>query len=116
MFFTPHSVIVLWYTAVHCDGSFARLFHVLSDGGIVAGIGRIWADIHIASPVAVAVIVGYLVWALVLMVTVPGPTVEGPVTPNGNVPSYRDNGFSCYVITMLAFTVYILSSSSSSLS
>jgi len=114
MFFTPHSVILLWYTVAHCDGSFARLFQILSDGGIVVGVARIWADIHIASLLAVMVIGGYIVWALVLMVSVPGPMVEGPVTPNGNVPRYRDNGLSCYVITMLAFTVVLITSSSSS--
>jgi len=105
MSFTPNLVIVLWYTAVHCDGSFVRLFQILSGDGFLAGIGRIWVDIHIASPIAVVVIVGYLVWALVLMVSLPGPPVEGPVTPNGNVPRYRDNGFACYVVTMLAFAV-----------
>ena len=105
MSFTPNLVIVMWYTAVRCDGSFARLFQILSDDGFLAGIGRIWTDIHIASPIAVMVLVGYLVWALVLMVTLPGPMVEGPVTPNGNIPRYRDNGFACYVTTMISFTI-----------
>jgi len=105
MAFTPNLVIVMWYTAVHCDGSYARLFQILSGNGFLAGVGRIWADIHIASPLAVVVIVGYLVWALVLMVTLPGPMVEGPVTPNGNIPRYRDNGFACYLVTMISFAV-----------
>ena len=105
MTFTPNLVIVLWYTAVRCDGSFARLFQLLSADGFLAGIGRIWADIHIASPIAGMVIVGYLIWALVLMVTLPGPVVEGPVTPNGNIPRYRDNGFACYTVTMITFVV-----------
>lgn len=103
--FTPNTVVLLWYTAVHCDGSFLRLFQVLSADGLLTGVGRIWADIHIASPISVAVIVGYVIWALVLMTTLPGPTVEGPITPNGNVPRYRDNGFACYVVTMASFAV-----------
>jgi len=105
MTFTPNIVIILWYTAVHCDGSFVQLFQILSGDGFLAGVARMWADIHIASPVAVMVLVGYLVWALILMITVPGPMVEGPVTPNGNIPRYRDNGFSCYLITMISFAV-----------
>jgi len=105
MSFTPNLVIVMWYTAVHCDGSFVRLFEILSANGFLAGIGRIWTEIHIASPIAVMVIVGYIIWALVLMITLPGPMVEGPVTPNGNIPRYRDNGFACYVVTMICFAV-----------
>jgi len=103
MSFTPNVVIVLWYTAVHCDGSYARLYEILSGDGILTGVGRIWADIHIASPIAVVVIVGYLIWALLLMIAMPGPMVEGPVTPNGNIPRYRDNGFTCYIVTMISF-------------
>ena len=79
------------------------MFQVLSDDGIVYGIARIWADIHIASPLSVTVISGYIIWALVLMKTLPGPVVEGPVTPNGNVPRYRDNGFACFLVTMISF-------------
>jgi len=103
--FTPSTVVVLWYTAVHCDGSFLQLSHVLSTDGLLTGVARIWADIHIASPTSVAVIVGYIVWALILMTTLPGPTVEGPITPSGNVPRYRDNGFACYLLTMASFAV-----------
>jgi len=77
----------------------------LSDGGFLAGIGRIWADIHIASPLSVTVISGYIIWAVVLMISLPGPTVEGPMTPNSNVPRYRDNGFACYVLTMISFAL-----------
>ena len=105
MSFTPNLVILLWYTAVHCNGSFAQLFHILSTDGILAGIGQIWADIHIASPIAVMVITGYLIWALLLMIIMPGPMVEGPVTSNGNIPRYRDNGFTCYIVTMISFVL-----------
>lgn len=105
MFFSPNLVILLWYTAAKCEGSFLLLFSRLTSDGIYNGLTKIWLEIHIASPLAVAIIVGYLAWALLLMVIVPGPQSKGPVTPNGNVPIYKDNGFSCYVITMLAFGV-----------
>ena len=77
----------------------------MSEGGFLTTIVRIWSDIHIASPLSVTVILGYVVWALILMKLLPGPTVEGPMTPNGNVPRYRDNGFLCYLLTMIAFTL-----------
>lgn len=102
MFFSPNLVILLWYVAVRLDGSWIRLADIFIQEGFVGGIARIWFDIHIASPLAVGVIVGYMLWALLLMVVVPGKNVEGPVTQNGNVPIYRDNGFTCYVLTMVA--------------
>jgi 7-dehydrocholesterol reductase len=106
MVLTPNIVVLMWYVSVQCNGSVLCLVEdIRADGGPLPSIGRIWSAIHIASPTSVAVIVGYVVWALTLMVTVPGPPVEGPVTPCGNVPVYRDNGFRCYALTMLVFVV-----------
>lgn len=103
LFYSPNIVILLWYIVAKCDGSWMRLFEMFAAEGFIGGITRIWLDIHIASPISVGIIVGYMLWALLLQVVVPGPRVEGPVTPKGNIPIYRDNGFSCFVLTMLAF-------------
>jgi len=103
MAFCPHLVIVLWYTAARCNGSFLVLFQRLTADGIYNGISNIWFDIHIASPVSVAILLCFIGWSLLLMVLVPGPRAEGPITPNGNTPVYKDNGFSCFIITMIAF-------------
>lgn len=105
MFVTPNLVILLWYAATKCDGSFLVIFERLTSHGFCNGIIKVWRDIHVASPLSVAIILGYLTWALLLMVFVPGPRSQGPITCNGNVPIYKDNGFSCYTITLLAFAV-----------
>ena len=99
----PNAVMLLWYTAVRCDGSFEELWSMFSAEGIVGGLVEVWRGIDIVSPLAVGVILGYMAWALLLMVLLPGPRVEGPVTPRGNVPVYTDNGFLCYVVTIVAF-------------
>ena len=101
----PNVVMLLWYTATRCDGSFEQLLLVFSGNGFVGGLVEVWSGIDIASPLAVCVILGYMAWALLLMVLLPGPRVEGPVTPRGNVPIYTDNGFLCYVVTMAAFVL-----------
>ena len=105
MAFSPNLVILLWYTAVKCEGSFLLLFHKLTEGGVINGITRIWYDIHIGSAIAGYVIIGYCLFALVLMKTLPGPRTEGPITPKGNVPVYTDNGFYCFVVTVISFGV-----------
>jgi hypothetical protein len=77
MFFSPNLVILLWYTSARCDGSFLRLLDIFVSNGFLAGITRIWTEIHIASPISVGVILGYMIWALLLMVLLPGPRAEG---------------------------------------
>ncbi|ELU11336.1 hypothetical protein CAPTEDRAFT_161831 [Capitella teleta] len=102
MVFSPNLCILLWYTAARCDGSFMTLGEHLSSKGLVS----IWLnDINIFRPVVIYTILGYMVFAVILQMTLPGPYTYGPVTPKGNTPLYTDNGFSCYLVTMFSFVV-----------
>jgi len=103
MIYSPNMVMFMWYAAVHCDGSFSELAHRIMAKGVVVGVCDIWSMVTIGSPAVLAIIFGYMVFAVVLQMVLPGPRAEGPVTPKGNTPVYKDNGFSCYVVTMLAF-------------
>ena len=69
-------------------------------------------DLDILSSFSCMVILGYCVFSLVLMKMLPGPTTRGPVTPKGHTPVYRDNGFKCFLVTMVTFGImqYILKS------
>ena len=64
-----------------------------------------WSHVNTPSPAVVAIFVGYCVFALTLMRVVPGKTVYGPLTPKGNRPQYKDNGFSCFLITIATFAL-----------
>ena len=64
-----------------------------------------WSHVNTPSPAVVCIFVGYCAFALTLMRLVPGRTVYGPLTPKGNRPQYKDNGFSCFLITIAAFLV-----------
>jgi hypothetical protein len=88
MFFSPNLVIWMWYVNVRCDGSWLQLIEIFEVEGFVGGLTKMWFDIHIASPLSVAVLIGYMLWALILMVIVPGPRAEGPVTPFGKYILY----------------------------
>ena len=103
--FCPNLILLLWYTAVHCDGSFLELGHRLMDQGVISGISNIWLSVNFGSTVITSIIFGYMLFALILMIVLPGPRAEGPVTPKGNVPVYKDNGFYCYLATVVAFAV-----------
>ncbi|CAH1773619.1 unnamed protein product [Owenia fusiformis] len=101
---SPNFIILLWFTCTKCDGSFMKLYndHFVKDG-VVTTLVSIWSSISIINPFTLCLIYGYALFALLLQIMVPGPRAEGPVTPKGNVPVYKDNGFSCYVITMVTF-------------
>ncbi len=99
----PNLSIIIWYSATECDGSFLVCFQRLSQRGFVSGLWGIWADFNIVNPTVCGIILGYCAFAVALHVLLPGPRAEGPVTPKGNIPVYKDNGFFCYVVTMAAF-------------
>ena len=99
----PNAVLLLWYTAVHCNGSYLLLGQELMRKGVFTGLAHIWGKVNFFSPLAAGVILGYGLFAMFLQVTMPGPRAEGPVTPHGNTPVYKDNGFTCYVVTMISF-------------
>lgn len=105
LIFTPNLVMLLWYASTRCDGSLVEMLTRMSDRGIAVFLLELWTGVNVFSPLAVSVILGYSVWALVLMVVVPGPKKEGPTTGEGNVPVYKDNGLACYSITMVAFVI-----------
>jgi 7-dehydrocholesterol reductase len=46
---------------------------------------------------------GYLVWAIVLTLLLPGEVYNGPITDKGNTPVYKDNGMKFFGITLVTF-------------
>ena len=110
MLFSANISLLLWHASAKHDGSLLAEYRSLRRQGFAAGLWRIWRQIDVLSPLSCAVIGGYCVFAVVLMKLLPGPTVYGPVTPKGNRTVYKDNGFSCFVVTMLSFAAlqYVL--------
>ena len=99
----PNAVLVLWYTAAKCGGSYLLMSQKLTANGLLNGLREVWSDVEWGNPVVCGIIGGYMLFALVLMIILPGPTAHGPVSPKGNTPVYKDNGFFCFVVTIIAF-------------
>lgn len=106
IFACPNVVIVLWYCCARCNGSLLVLYqrHFM-EKSTLTGLQEIWSHVHILSSFSVLILLGYFTWAVLLMKLLPGKIVKGPVTPKGHVPVYVDNGFSCYVVTMVALVL-----------
>lgn len=104
LFATPNFIMVLWYTVKHHDGSFAEFAKAfLASSSPMQFVIDMWSRTNIATPFSVYVISGYMLFQVILMKLVPGPRAEGPITPNGNIPVYVDNGFRIFLITMATF-------------
>ncbi|XP_041357339.1 7-dehydrocholesterol reductase-like [Gigantopelta aegis] len=102
---TPNLVIIMWYTAVHCDGSFAQMTRTFQNRSVYAGLCDIWGLVNTGSFTISMIIVGYCVYALAMMKLLPGKQVTGPLTPKGNTPIYTDNGFLYFLVTVGLFWV-----------
>lgn len=100
---TPNVGMLLWHTHRFCGGSYAKLLKLFSDRSVLSGLYEIWRrTLHWPeNGLCVYILIGYSIWALLLMALLPGKKVEGPVTPRGNVPVYTDNGFKHYMVTMV---------------
>ena len=101
----PNIVMVFWYTNVKCNGNYSELFDRFHGRSIFSMMFEIWSEISIINTFTVGVIAGYCAWAYFWMKVLPGKRVEGPMTEKGNTPVYVDNGFACYIVTMIGFGI-----------
>jgi 7-dehydrocholesterol reductase len=99
----PPTVFLFWYTNVALDGSFAKLGEMFAQGGVFATIQSIWSPYFFGSAIAWKTIAIFAGFQLLLMRLLPGERYEGPVTPAGNIPIYKANGFLAYAVTIGCF-------------
>ena len=99
----PPTVFVFWHVATALDGSFMAFWSLAAKQGLIETIASIWKPLFFGSPTAWKIISIYAAFQLLLMKVVPGKPFLGPVTPKGNVPIYKANGVSSFLITLAAF-------------
>jgi len=92
LFICPFVVICIWNIITQHRGDIFALF--AKDGLTIPE----WTD-----PAITGYLVAFGVFQMILQMTVPGPKIDGPLTPAGHTPKYIDNGLSCYIITMVAY-------------
>lgn len=89
---TPLLVIVLWMICAHFEGSIATFVTTVDP----ATFARLFPR---PTFTACAILGGWVVFQLVLLLALPGPTELGPITPAGNQPAYRGNGVAAWAVT-----------------
>ncbi len=100
-------VMVMWYVNTALQGSFAQFFVLIWQQGLLLTIKQIWAPVFWGSAIAWQMIASFVLFQFVLIKILPGKTFYGPITPKGNIPVYKANGISAFIMTVVTF--YVLS-------
>ncbi|MDE3045488.1 MAG: 7-dehydrocholesterol reductase [Verrucomicrobiota bacterium] len=101
--FCPPTVFIFWYINTSLGGSFTAFWDLVQTNGLFPTLINIWKPVFFGSPTAWKILACYSIFQLLLMRFVPGKPFLGPVTPKGNIPIYKANGFSCYLISLVTF-------------
>jgi 7-dehydrocholesterol reductase len=95
----PVVVVCLWHTIVNLDGSGMNMWKFWKATSF-DGLRKIWP---MPSFYACKLIFTFAAFEALLQIYVPGERHIGIVSPTGNHPVYKKNGFSCCLITLFVF-------------
>ncbi len=103
--FTPWIVFLVWLVNVHFLGSLTLFFDAIVKNGFFETVWTVWKPIFFGNKISWSIFLCFSGFQIALMLLVPGKPFYGPITPMGNVPIYKKNGFSCFLITLATFGI-----------
>ncbi|MDI9313957.1 MAG: hypothetical protein QM529_04700 [Hydrotalea sp.] len=95
----PGFAMVLYYTNQNLDGSFYNLGQYIWQHGLWSLLHDAWFSRFFGTPTAWGIIGIFAAGQLLLMRILPGKKYDGPITPTGHVPRYKNNGLLSYIVT-----------------
>ena len=101
----PIAVFVIWYTNAKLGGSLTLFQEIIWQNGIVDVAKTVILPNILGSYKAWAIIAVFGFFQALLLKFLPGKKILGPITQSGEQPSYVDNGFKAYLITITTFFV-----------
>ena len=105
MLVCPVFVFLFWYTITQLQGSLAALWELFKQEGFFQGIYFITKPYFWGSTTAWLILITFIIFELALMRLLPGAIYQGPITPKGNVPLYKENGPLAFFTSMLIFCI-----------
>ncbi|KTD07729.1 7-dehydrocholesterol reductase [Legionella jamestowniensis] len=99
----PPFAILMWYTNTALQGSLHLLWQIILNEGFFHTVYTIWRPVFFGSSTAWILIFSFIIFEFLLTKLVKGKTFYGPVTPKGNIPIYKANGFTVFLITVFCF-------------
>ena len=106
MSITPLVAVLFVYANTHLDGSLALLMKKLYENPS----NLINTAFTVKGYTAGKILATFAIFELLVMRFMPGGEFRGPVSPGGNVPVYKANGFQSYIFTIFTylFSAYYL--------
>jgi 7-dehydrocholesterol reductase len=99
----PTLTFVIRFICVRFNGSTLAFVKWMRTTELNNSLTQIFLSQFVFSKFAFGVVLGFLAWAILMTKLLPGTTYQGPITLNGNRPSYKDNGLLYHVVTTIAF-------------
>ena len=103
MLSTPLAALLIWHTMYNLEGSVTALFREIIDMGPLHTLQAAWLNHFWGSAFAWKLLAVFMAAQVLMMAVLPGKAYQGPITPMGNVPEYRDNGLLSYGISIALF-------------
>ncbi|MCW5908356.1 MAG: hypothetical protein KIS94_10875 [Chitinophagales bacterium] len=100
---TPPFAMLFWHTNVNLDGSFLNLWNEIVSKGFFNLLNEVWFSRFFGTATAWKMIAVFAAFQLLLMKILPGRKYYGNITPQGNVPEYKDNGLLSYILTFVVY-------------
>jgi hypothetical protein len=100
----PLMSITIWYICAKFNGdlkSFAFAMHEI--GSAYDILDEIIICRLYVTKFSALVIGSFFIWSIVLTLLLPGKYYNGNITVNGNMPTYKENGFSYHIVTTVVY-------------
>lgn len=99
----PVFAMLFVYVLVELHGDISQLYSEYKTNGVQQVFRHAVLD-HLGGTLKSWRIIGIFgAFELVMMRLLPGKTVKGPITSNGNIPEYKANGFLSFIVTVVSF-------------
>ena len=92
----PHSISLIFHTHYELKGSVSDLVALFFEKGALGAIASVWPAVTARGAMIVA---AFGLFEAFLQLYLPGRIYKGPITPNGNVPTYVGNGLQAFTVT-----------------
>ena len=100
----PITVFIFHYIYTVLGGDERALaMEIWAGGDVREGLASVFAKVPPPTPRAWATIGVWAAYGIATQLLVPGKEFRGPISPKGNVPVYKANGFQCYLLTLALF-------------
>lgn len=102
---TPSLVILVYLINKDFGGSILAFLGACEKQGFFHLLFSTWAPLFFGSKAAWSIILSFALSQILFMKLLPGKPFQGPITPKGNIPVYKANGFLAFSVTMVSFLV-----------